>query len=97
MFKQEQIVLERSARLYLDPKVWKKKKKCFEGGDDVFWRKIINVLKYKKKNGEESGWKEDYGTTLVGDGKVKWRMIINDTQANFVFVVGRILWWTVWC
>ena len=27
----------------------KKKKKCFEGGDDVFWRKMINVLKIKLK------------------------------------------------
>ena len=34
--KQEQIVLERSARLNLDPKNLKQKKKSFEGEDDAF-------------------------------------------------------------
>ena len=38
--KQEHIVLERSARLNLDPQDLKKK--CFQGEDDVCWRKIIN-------------------------------------------------------
>ena len=52
--KQEHLVLERSARLNLDPQDLKKK--CFQGEDDVCWRKIRNLLKSTKINRKESGY-----------------------------------------
>ena len=55
-FEQEDIVLERSARLNPDPKIWRR---------NILKAKIMSIggnkknAENNKKNGEESGWKEE--------------------------------------
>ena len=58
--KQERIVLHRKIRKIVPWPLKKRKKKCFEGIEDIWWNKRGNLMDgAEKENGEETDWEEE--------------------------------------